>query len=583
MRRAWRSMAETGCSGRRLSLGVACAAMLVLVCGPAGAESLSQLRDEGYALAGKGDCAKAYPLFMAAAARSGGAPEDNLAAANCAVDLKNTTAAIAELRLALARRAELSSQERIEAQETLAYQLEDADQNTAAANAWDDALKTADTGEIRMGSARAWKAAGNMARADKMLATIDPNSLTPALQAEYWSEKSERLAGTDPQAALDAIDRAIAIEDADYRRVDRAGILTKLGRAQEAVADLEAAHRQSPNDAATDLALAYAYYDAGRPADAAALFEAASHADHAHSEYVEDWGYALAGAGRRGDAVQKFHEGIDAKLQQADASPDKRAQIEQDLWDDRQEVQDLQRDFSFSAYANYRSDRVVTTPLAPSSSLLQSGLGAEVEWRTPYGLARPSDLSLFAGTFLSYKGNAIDPDARTAQGAVGVRWKPFQEPDLTLSLGRYVALGSKASDGWFANAGYSAGNGSEWYPGVPSWAYYRLDSDATYLWSNAQFFSASAEGRLGRAYDVGDLWALIPHAVLAGQVQDGNGNHSSLVEAGGGVALRHWFCQDRYAGPQCAAEFTMQYRYPISSNGLGKDNGAFIAGITFDR
>ncbi|HXM00870.1 MAG TPA: hypothetical protein VN932_13155, partial [Rhizomicrobium sp.] len=127
---------------------MAAAVALALACGPAAAKSLSDMRDQAYALEAKGDCANAYPIFLAAAAKSGGAAEDNLAAANCAVDLKRTKDAIAELHLALAKRAQLSNQERIEALETLAYQLEDTGDNTAAANVWDDALKEADTGEI---------------------------------------------------------------------------------------------------------------------------------------------------------------------------------------------------------------------------------------------------------------------------------------------------------------------------------------------------------------------------------------------------------------------------------------------------
>jgi hypothetical protein len=556
---------------------------LVLACGPAAANSLSDMRDQAYALEAKGDCANAYPIFLAAAAKSGGAAEDNLAAANCAVDLKRTKDAIAELHLALAKRAQLSNQERVEALETLAYQLEDAGDNTAAANAWDDALKEADTGEIRLGSARAWRAAGNTARADQMLASIDPGALTPSLQAEYWTEKSERLAETDPQAALDAINRAIALEDADYRRVDRAGVLTKLGHTQEAVADLETAHKQSPDDATTDLALAYAYYDAHRFADATALFDAAARADGKHREYVEDWGYALVDAGHKKDAVVKFREGIDAKEAQADADPASREQIEQELWDIRQQVQEIDRDFSFSAYFNYRSDHVITTPLLTGASLLQSGLGAELDWQTPYGIARSDDLSLFAGTFMSFKNGEAVPDSRSTQGAIGVRWKPFEETDLSLSFGRYIKLGSNADDAWFVNTGYSAGNGTDWNPTAKSWNYFRLESDATYLLDGPQLFSATAEARFGRAYNVGDLWALIPHAVVAGQAEYGNGVHSYLLEAGGGFAVRHWFCADRYEGPLCAAELTMQYRYPLASDGLGKDSGAFVAGITFDR
>ncbi len=565
-------------------VGPCAAAALLLACPPAGAKSLDDLRDEGYALAEKNDCARAYPIFLEAAAKSKGAPEDNLAAANCAVELKRNADAIAELRLVVARRNELSNHDRIEALVTLAYQLEDAGQNKQAAEAWDDALNTVDTGEIRMGSARAWRAAGDDGRADARLASIDPRSLTPALQAEYWSEKSERLIDTNPQAALDAINRAIAIEDADYRRVDRAEALTKLGRAKEAIADLEIAHRQNPHDASTDLALAYAYQEAGRSSDAVNMFDAASHAGANPNEYAEDWGYALAATGHRREAVEKFKLAIDAKQKLADTNPTKRPQLEKELWDARQEVQDIERDFSLSAYFSYRSDALVTLPLSTTGTdVLQSGTGLELDWRMPFGLAHPHDISLFAGAFWSFKNRGIDPDGRTAQGALGVQWKPFEETDLSVSFARYFKLGSMASNGWVASADYAAGIGTDWNLTERAWNYFKFDANAAHLFGGADFSSVSAEGRAGRAFNIGPLWAFIPHVVVAGQLQNTHGNDSSLLEAGAGFALRHWFCEDKYKGPECAAEFTVQYRYPISRDGLGKSGGAFVAGITFDR
>ncbi|HEY2070360.1 MAG TPA: BTAD domain-containing putative transcriptional regulator [Rhizomicrobium sp.] len=565
------------------TFGPCLAAALLLASAPAGAKSLEDLRDEGYALAEKNDCAHAYPIFLEAAAKSKGAPEDNLAAANCAVELKRNADAIAELRLVLARRNELSASDRIEAMETFAYQLEDAGRNKEAAEAWDDALTVADTGEIRMGSARAWKAAGDDARADKMLASIDPLSLSPALQAEYWSEKSERLIDSNPQAALDAINRAIAIEDADYRRVDRAEALTKLGRAKEAIADLEMAHKQKPDDASTDLALAYAYQEAGRSAEAVVMFDAAAKAGAKPNEYAEDWGYALAATGRKHEAVAKFKLGIDDRQALADTNPPNRKQLDQELWDARQEVQDIERTFSLSGYFNYRSDALVTLPLSTGTSVLQNGTGLELDWRTPFGLAHPNDISLFAGAFWSFKDKGIDPNGRSGQGALGVQWKPFEETDLTVSFARYIKIGSAANNGWVGSADYSGGIGTDWNLSDSSWNYFKFDADTAYLFGGPDYFSASAEGRAGRAFDIGPLWAFIPHVVIAGQLQDTHGNTSSLVEAGAGFALRHWFCEDKYKGPECGAELTVQYRYPLSRDGLGKSSGAFVAGVTFDR
>jgi tetratricopeptide (TPR) repeat protein len=75
----------------------------------------------------------------------------------------------------------------------------------------------------------------------------------------------------DPQAALDDVNKAVTIcPDLTDARVDRAKALLRMERAQDAVPDLEAAERFSPDDANVHFLLAQAYRSLGRTQQAQA-------------------------------------------------------------------------------------------------------------------------------------------------------------------------------------------------------------------------------------------------------------------------------------------------------------------------
>jgi tetratricopeptide (TPR) repeat protein len=75
----------------------------------------------------------------------------------------------------------------------------------------------------------------------------------------------------DPQAALDDANKAVAIcPNLTDARVDRAKALLRMERAQDAIPDLEAAERFSPDDANIHFLLAQAYRTLGRTQQAQA-------------------------------------------------------------------------------------------------------------------------------------------------------------------------------------------------------------------------------------------------------------------------------------------------------------------------
>lgn len=542
-------------------------------------QSLESLRDQGYAFQKRQDCLHAYPMFLAASKRSGGAAEDMLAAAECAIQLKRKAEAISELRTALARRSELSRDNQVEALTSLADLLEETPAKREAAETWDLALQLSDTAEIRLGSARSWRAAGNISRADAMLATVDPKRLTPDLQADYWTQTSEQLAKRDPQSALDAINRAIGLQDADYRRVERADLLGKLGRKQEAIADLEFAHRQNPKDKDTELALAYAYNEAGRHAEAANAFAEAARLGAPTADFLEDWAYALADAGKTEEADQKFRELIEAEEAKALASGMKPDSLEAKLFDAREKVREIEQDFRFTATLNYRSDSVSIPLLEPR---LENGIGAEASWRTPVGLLSPRDVSIFASAFASFQ-NGLSVNGDSTQGALGLRWLALKDPEISVSFERYIKIGSSSRNGWAASANFSAEQGTDWNPSASHWHYLTADASLDYLWEEPHSFSAVAEARGGEAFALGGHTMFIPFGLLAGQTVDETTTHGSLVEAGVGLGLRHWLTNDTYRGLGDVLEVSVQYRLPLVRDSLGRNGGAFVLQATLEH
>jgi tetratricopeptide (TPR) repeat protein len=548
-------------------------ALLALSALPSPAKSLDQLREQAYALEQRGDCARAYPLFVAAAAQSGGAAGDHLAAAYCAAALKRNEDAIARFRLALGARDPLPGKERAAAWAGLAYALEAAGKWQEAARAWDEALALERNDAHRLGAARAWKAAGDAVRARKLYDDIDPARLPRNEQAEFWSEKAELLAASDPAGALAAIERAIAASDGAGKRVARAELLLKLGRTNDAIAELEAAHRLDPTNAETALALAYAYQQGGRAAEAAAMFEAASRANPGASEALEDWGYALMAAGRYEEAVEKFKRSLDAATS---AAP--QAERARKLWDMRRQIHALEKDYFLNAYATYRSDAGGSTVVLPGDPRrLQSAAGFQLGWITPLGLLGEHNIAVTGGAYFAFRDDPLVLDRDSPQASVGLRWQPFVDDAFFVSLDRLIALGDNARDGWLTSVSFSGGEGTEWDPSASQWTFASIEATASYIWDAPAFLSATAEARLGPAFGFGDMWMFVPHFLLSGDFEDDDGVHSSLVETGAGVSLLHWFCSDHYEGPLCATQFTAQYRYVLAQEGLTREDSSVVA------
>ncbi|MGQ0742161.1 MAG: NfrA family protein [Alphaproteobacteria bacterium] len=515
--------------------------------------STSQLRTSGYKLAERGLCDGAYPLFDEAARRTGSA-RDYLSAANCASASGRTEAAIAAYYAALAKRKKLRKGEVIEALRGLSYQLELAQRWREAAEAREQLLANEESAENRLWLALDWKRAGNAERAGQVFASIDDESLPPYARGRYWREVAAAKRTSDPEGAAAA-------------------------REQAAMA-LEVAHRADPANAAIAFELANVFYEQRRYDLSAAMYEAGLAADPGAYAVIEDAAYAHKAAGQDAAAARRFRQVIDNQSRYPQNTPEEANALKRRLWNVQREIGLLEHRWYVYSSLNYRSDTGPSVVHLPESGSLASGMDLEAGWRVPNRGADNGALDLFARAYSGFTDNDLAFDSDAVQLAVGARWQPIPDFGFYLVGERLIKAGENSRNGWLIAGAYFTGTGLDWDPVEAEWTYASLYAQAAYIIDSPQFFSAFAEGIAGRAWKIGDYWAVIPHVVGALHHQDDDGITSSLAEVGAGIMFRHWFLDDKYEGPRAWATLSLQYRRALAREGLQTDDDVFVAQFT---
>ncbi|HRE61474.1 MAG TPA: hypothetical protein PL096_10220 [Micropepsaceae bacterium] len=494
--------------GQRLrSRLLAASALVMLPAMPlAHADAVDDRRIEANVMAGAGDCAGAYPLFLSVADETGHA-RDHLSAATCATTLGQTEDAIAAYYRALAKRDDLSRDEQIYALKALAFEVEKTGRHAEAADAFQQLVALEDTAENRA----------------------------------YLAQASQRA-----------------------------------GRTGDEINALEAAVAADPANRANMLNLAYAYRRAGREDDAADMFARAAALDPADTSALEDHAYALRAAGRNAESAAKFREAIDA-LRASGASDDAAAER---LFRMRREVETLERDWSTVAFLSYRSPFGGATSPLPEAGRSVSQFGAEAAWRPPgIGFDAGRIFEVYGRVFGSMEEDSLSPDEDTLQAGFGIRYKPFADHDLRLSLERLVAIGDDARDGWLVRAGYFWGDGVDFEPVKDDWNFTTLSIDAAHIIDDPEYTSLYAEFVQGHRFKLGEASAINPHIVIAGQWQDDQFGSTSRLEGGAGVTVSFWHDEDAYTAPRGRIDLTVEARFGIA--GDSDDDSALLARLVF--
>jgi len=429
----------------------------------------------------------------------------------------------------------------------------------------------------RFARARRWAGRGFAALA---LVALSGVSAVAAENAEYWTQQSHGQAASDPNAALVSIDKAIAIEDAPFRRFEKALILQKLHRDREAIIELEAAKAGDPNNATILFTLGYAYRAAGRNHEAVAMFEAGLARDPSRYDIVEDLAYALKYDGQMHAAAGRFREVLANRSRYAQQTEDQKIALNMRMWRVQREITVLERTWYLSAFATYRSSSTTNQPSVVNASPFTSQAGAEVGWRPDLG-GIERNVDLYARSYFSFRPGTLSYDSKSLQFGAGIRWKPFDDQDFRLTLERMIKGGSNARNAFLTRASYSWSKGADIDPFRNDWNYSTFYGDLAYIPDSPSFFSAYGQAEQGWRFRLGERNAITPLGVITAQYTDDRFAQNSTVEVGGGVTLSHWYDDGEYPGNDQRVDLSLQYRRPVSST--VPDDGHVLLQLLFSR
>ena len=376
---------------------------------------------------------------------------------------------------------------------------------------------------------------------------------------------SAALAQT-PAATDAASDASAVVQDADsLAYASRLNIMTLVeqGRVDEARAafDRDWAAGILPGPAPLDAA--NIAVSVGRDAEAQVAFRQADAQTPLSGANALNAGYSARRAGDDATAIHWFERGLDTWPTDAGFDDQRRFEI-------RREVETLQRTWGASASISHGSAATVASGLVGADTVTQAG--GEIYRRIGgYNNGRP--LEVFARVFTTLDSDLGGPTGGdTAQGWVGVRYRPLSQTNLVLEASRMVALGDFARDDWMLRAAWSAEAGGDLRFDRSDWAAWRLYGDVAHLVDAEQTLGV-AEARFGQAWRTTDRDIVTPFVTVRGYY-DSVLPEEVAVGAGPGVSWRHWFREGQYAAPASWIDFVLGYQFSISGDARGE--GLFV-------
>jgi len=343
-------------------------------------------------------------------------------------------------------------------------------------------------------------------------------------------------------------------------------MLSRLHERKEASRRFNAAEEAGVFDGMPKVEHAYVASSAGESTRAYTLFDQAYQEGSLPPAAIPDTAYTALNARRDPDASTYFRRTVDA-VDKGDISL-----TPQQLFETRRAIADIERTWGATVSLNYRGASLQPgSGIAPSGTNNSAQIGGEVYWR-PFGYRSGRPIEVYASVFETVynKDNSIT-GAPTAQGGIGVRWKPFSETNLIVALQRQIKIGSASGEGdWLARLAYSNSFGTDLRVDQPSWWTGQIFGEVGRYIDQQQTYSIF-EGQLGRTYRLDDInpkLTITPHVVIG---SDFNSTlkqpaEKTAIGMGPGVNMRYWFREDHYKAPQSYVDFSLQYRFKLSGD-----------------
>lgn len=404
-----------------------------------------------------------------------------------------------------------------------------------------------------------------------------------ALQGDIWSAEQRRnLHQALANSAAAMGDFAGAVEA--LRPVAVAGdpaMLLLLGRAQVAAkqrpqalktarlalaatedpalrAEAEALARAAlkPSDdprAFRQLSQGYGYLRHGEDLKGLQAFEAGFALGGGKAFHYADAAYAAKRLSKNRMAAADFRFALELDESEPGFAP-------QQVFGYSREIEVLEREFGAQFGSPYQAGALDVWQIAAEGFWQPEGVGYR-DGRT---------LQFFLRTFANLRNGASGAvGAETAQGGVGVRYKPWASQNVVFALERLVALGQRTSDDWLLRTAYSIGAGTDLQVQKRWWPQWQVYADVSW-YTDAARLLASAEGRYGPALAI-DGWpelTILPCAVAALEF-DSAAQQQGVGVAGAGANVRLWFGRQRHRAPSSWLEIHGSYRWATADRGQG--------------
>jgi hypothetical protein len=337
----------------------------------------------------------------------------------------------------------------------------------------------------------------------------------------------------------------------------RAFSLTALDRGPEA---LETAARlaDAPGLGRDDaVSLAYMAVKYGDDRLALRFFDRADAMSGLDGDPAANAAYAARRLGDDARALKYFKASLKGPSQAA-RDAQKRYQI-------RREVADLSRRFGAVASVFYGTGDTFTGGIVRHADHSNVQIGGEAYFR-PFGFNGGRTVEVFGRVFETAASKAGDATgARTIQGWVGVRARPFPQLNFVLEGARLLKIGSTSISDWQVRAAFSATTGMDLRQDKRAWNMRHVYADVSHLVDRDETF-AVVDARAGRAFRVGKGNLMAAPFAGAYLTHDSALRRSTALGVGPGIWLRQWLRETEEAAPRSAVVLTLQYRFRLGGD-----------------
>ena len=384
---------------------------------------------------------------------------------------------------------------------------------------------------------------------------------------EYWWLKTTTELKDDPAQALIDIQQAIALAPKVEYFETLAELETKYGNEKAAIESLEKALALNPENSSVEASLGYAYYHQNKMATSEQYLSRALKMRPDDNKLIEQLAFTNQHLGQNERAIYFTERAIDNDdlYSNAEMTPE----IVNQRFGLRRMHEDLSRRWTLSVDA-ISGNQIASVPNAPQPGLNYKSYGqAEIAYRL--GDPAIDDGKTISAFSRLFAGNGASNSALPIYApvlAAGLRWKPFSDQVINLSIEEQIPLDQgqsattntlvRISASFFNNGKYS----DEWHPTAQGWMAQNLYLDAAYYLVN-QLSSLTADYRVSYHNKFGENKTLEPYSHI--QWNSLNQQNQPDVRVGMGVRWNVWGNESHYNAYASKISVGVELQYALST------------------